>query len=104
VQFQLTRTITDGALSFVEPVQNVKTLTNIKRAGTTLANPADYTISSTGLVTLVSPGTNGQALTWTGEYYNRVRFMMDESQFKKFMNQLWSLGTCELWGSPMNKV
>jgi uncharacterized protein (TIGR02217 family) len=103
-QFQLTRTITDGALSFVEPVQNVKTLTEIRRAGTLLASPADYTIGSTGLVTLVSPGTNGQALTWTGQYYNRVRFMMDEAQVKKFMDKLWNLGTCELWGSPMNKV
>ncbi|HZF19511.1 MAG TPA: DUF2460 domain-containing protein [Burkholderiales bacterium] len=103
-QYQLVRTITDGSLSFSERVQNVKTLTNIKRNGSPLATPADYTINSTGLVTLVAAGSAGQSLTWTGQYYNRVRFMMDAAQTKKFMDKLWTFGSCDLWGSPSNKV
>jgi hypothetical protein len=103
-QFQLTRPTTDGSISFVEPVQNVNALTNIKRAGVTLTNPGDYTVSATGLVSFTSPGTNGQALTWTGTYYNRCRFEMDMAEVQRFMDKLWQLKTCDLRGAPGNKV
>jgi hypothetical protein len=54
----------------------VQVLTNIKKAGVVQTNPANYSISATGLVTFTSrPGA--AALTWTGTYYWRVRFDQD---------------------------
>lgn len=99
-QFQLTRDFG----GFTEPVQNVNVLTNIKSNGVALANPADYTINSTGLVTLTSAGTNGHALTWTGTYYWRVVFNEDKLAFRKMFQTLWELKKLPLIGSVMNKV
>lgn len=103
-QFQLTRPTTDGTNTFVEPVQNVNVLTNIKKAAVTLASPADYSVNATGLVTFTSPPGNGLALTWTGTYYNRCRFEMDMADLERFMDKLWQLKTCDLRGAPGNKV
>ncbi|WP_025041030.1 DUF2460 domain-containing protein [Nitrosospira briensis] len=103
-QFQLTRAISAGGNAFVEPVQNVNILTNIKKAGVTQTSPANYSISSTGLVTFVSAPAASASLTWTGTYYYRCRFMMDEGGFDQFMKQLWELKKCEFKGAPGNKV
>ncbi len=99
-QFQLTR----GFGGFAEPVQNVNVLTNIKSNGIALASPADYTINSTGLVTLAAPGTNGHVLTWSGSYYWRVAFQEDKLSFHKMFHQLWELKKLPLVGSVMNRV
>ncbi len=99
-QFQLTRSVG----GFIEPVQNVNAITNVKRNGVALANPADYTNDSAGLITLVSPGTNGHALTWSGTYYWRVRFNEDKLEFGKLFQGLWEVKKLPLVGSVMNKV
>lgn len=99
-QFQLTRSFG----GFAEPVQNVNALTNIKSNGATLANPADYTISATGLVTLAAPGTAGHVLTWTGSYYWRVAFQEDKLSMHKMFQYLWELRKLPLVGSVMNRV
>jgi uncharacterized protein (TIGR02217 family) len=99
-QFQLLRTYG----GFAEPVQNVNALTNIKSNGVTLANPADYTINSTGLVTLAAAGTNGHVLTWTGTYYWRAAFEEDRLAFGKMFQSLWEVKKLALVGSVMNKV
>lgn len=103
-QFQLTRSTTDGTVSFVEPTQNVNVITNVKKNGVLQISPTDYTVSATGLVTFAGPPGGGLALTWTGTYYNRSRFMMDEAAFERFMYQLWALGSCDLLGAPSNKI
>ena len=99
-QFQLLRTYG----GFAEPVQNVNALTSIKSNGVTLATPADYTINSTGMVTLAAAGTNGHVLTWTGTYYWRVAFEDDKLGFGKMFQSLWELKKLPLVGSVMNKV
>lgn len=99
-QFQITRSWG----GFIEPVNNVNVLTNIKSNGVTLGSPADYTISGTGLVTLAAPGTNGHALTWTGSYYWRVAFDEDKLTFHKMFQSLFDLKKLPLIGSVMNKV
>lgn len=98
-QFQLLRAFG----GFSEPVQNVNVLTNIKKNGVTQSSPADYTISSTGLVTFTSPPTTGHALTWTGTYYFRCRFLKDSAELEQFMKRLWQYKKCEIVGSPWNK-
>lgn len=99
-QFQLVRSIG----GFAEPVNNVNVLTNIKSNGVTLTSPTDYTISSTGLVTLASAGTAGHVLTWTGTYYWRVIFDEDRLGFRRLFNTLHDLRNLPLYGSVMDKV
>jgi hypothetical protein len=102
--FQLTRKTTDGSLSFIEPVENVNVVTNVKRNGVALTPVTDYTVGATGIVSTAIAGTNGHALTWTGTYYNRSRFLFDEAQFDRMVAELWELGKCELRGAPGNKI
>lgn len=99
-QFQLLRTFG----GFAEPVHNVNVLTNIKSNGVTLAAPADYSVSATGMVTLTAPGTAGHVLTWTGTYYWRVIFDEDKLPFRKMLQGLWDLKKLPLYGSVQNKV
>lgn len=99
-QFQLLRSFG----GFLEPVQNVNALTNIKSNGSALTNPTHYTIDANGLVTLASAGTNGHVLTWTGTYYWRVAFNEDKLAFGKMFKDLWELKKLPLVGSVMNKV
>jgi hypothetical protein len=49
----------------------------------------DYTISSTGLVTLGQAPVSGAALAWSGSYYRRVRFDTDELDFERFLDRVW---------------
>jgi hypothetical protein len=102
-QFQLARVYGSG-FTFAEPVQNVNAITNVKRNGVALANPADYTVNSSGLITTAVTGTNGHALTWTGSYYYRCRFAQDESEFERFLVDFWQNKRVEFVGSPVNKV
>lgn len=104
-QFQATRTLGYGAgMTFTEPVHNINTLTNVKVNGVIKTLTTDYTVSSTGLITFVNPVTSGQAVTWSGTYYYRCRFLQDSAEFNKFMQDLFEFKKCEFIGSPMNKV
>lgn len=103
-QFQLTRAYGAGGFTFTEPVQNVNTLTNVKVAGVTKTPTTDYTVSSTGMVTFTSAPANGAALTFTGTYYFRVRFLQDVADFEQFLKDLWQLKKLEFVGAPGNKV
>lgn len=103
--FQLARTFGYGSgATFTEPVQNVNAIANVKVAGVVKSTGTDYTVSSTGLVTFVTPPSTGQAVTWSGSFYYRCRFLQDESEFNKFMQDLWELKKLQFVGSPMNKV
>lgn len=89
--FQLNRKLyTSGVLS--ESVYNLNGAPVIKKNGVTLATPADYSVSASGLVTFTSAPAVAAALTWTGAYYWRVRFDQDIADFDNFMSALWSLG------------
>jgi len=101
--FQLTRTIYTGG--FVDPVMNVNTLTNVKVAGVAKTLGVDFTISSTGLVTFTAAPANGAALTWTGTYYYRCRFDMDdEMDFEEFYWQLWTAKKVRVYGGLGVKI
>lgn len=85
--FQLFRTFG----GFTDPVFDLNGAPVIKVAGVTKATPADYSISSTGVVTFTSAPANGAALTWTGAFYWRCSFEDDTIDFGKFMNLLWEV-------------
>lgn len=96
--FQLTRSYG----GFVEPVMNVNGSPAIYVGGVLKTPTTHYTISSTGMVTFVTAPTG--ALTWTGSFYYRVRFLMDGADFNQFMKDLWDLKKLEFVGSTGNKV
>lgn len=96
-KFQLMRSFG----GFIEPVQNVNLLTNIKRAGVVTAA---YTIDANGLVTFTNPPPAGQAITWTGSYYWRCRFLDDSIEPSQFMKDLWELKKLQILGSVVNKI
>lgn len=101
--FQISRTYGD-TFTFNEPVYNINTITNVKVNGVAKSSPADYSVNSTGLITFVTPPANGHAVTWTGTYYFRCRFMQDMSEFNRFMTALWELKKLQLLGSLTNKI
>lgn len=104
-QFQLIRSFGYGAgCTFDEPVHNVNAVSAIKVNGVTKTAGTDYTVSATGLVTLTTAPANALPITWTGSYYYRCRFAQDETEFNKFMYNLFELRSIEFVGSTMNKV
>ncbi len=55
-----------------------------------------YTLGVDGLVTFLTPITPGQVLSWTGDFYYRVRFVQDSADFERFLHQLWALKKIEI--------
>lgn len=102
-QFQLTRTY-GSTFTFAEPVQNVNGTPQIFVNGVLQTVTTNYTLSSTGLVTFVTAPGSGLALTWTGSYYYRCRFLEDKMDFRKIMLGLWSIDKVSFIGSPGNYV
>lgn len=86
--FQLIRKIKAGG--FAEPILNLNGAPIIKVAGATKTAGLHYNISASGLVTFTVGNipSAGQALTWSGAYFFRVRFLYDEMDFEKFLHQL----------------
>ena len=95
-QFQLVRSYG----GFVEPVLAPELTglgaVSIAVNGVVQTLGPHYTLSAGGLVTFTSPPPNGHALTWTGQFYYRVRFLQDSADFERFLHQLWSLKKIEL--------
>lgn len=87
-----------------EPVMNLNGAPAISVAGVLKATPADYSINSLGMVTFVVPPAAAAALTWTGSYYHRCRFMADAIDFDNFLYQLWQLKKLELLGCLGSKI
>ena len=111
--FPLVRTLGSGGFTFNDLVQNVNTITGIYDNGSPVSQGAGagkYTIDAYGNVTFGTAPTTGHALTWTGTFYYRCRFLTDQQDFNKMMAGLWDLngtngsGYLQIAGSPMNKV
>lgn len=80
---------------FLEPVQDFVSAPSVYVAGALKASPADYTILS-GKVTFAAAPAAGAALTWSGQFYKRVRFERDETEFEEFLQDLHSAKRVEL--------
>ncbi len=72
---------------FTEPVYSA-TATNISVDGVTV-DPANYTVSSKGVVTFAVAPANLKALTWTGTFYWLCRFDDDSLTFQEDLKGLW---------------
>jgi uncharacterized protein (TIGR02217 family) len=63
---------------------------SIYKAGALQTVTTHYTLdSATGKVTFVSAPANGNALTWTGTFYRRVRFSSDELNVSRRGARIW---------------
>jgi len=104
VAFQLVRSYGAGGFTFAEPVQNLNgAVTNIKDNGGTV-DPGDYAVGATGIVTFDTAPLAGHTLTWTGNYFYRVRFVKNAQGFNEFMKDLWEAQKVEFIGALGNKV
>lgn len=80
---------------FLEPVQDFVSAPSVYVAGALKASPTDYTISA-GKVTFAAAPASGAALTWVGQFYKRVRFERDETEFEEFLKDLHSAKKVDL--------
>jgi uncharacterized protein (TIGR02217 family) len=94
VAFQLVRQLVSGG--FNEVIQNLNGAPVIKDNGVTKTAGSDYSINSTGLVTFAVAPVTGHALTWTGNFYYRLRFLNDLQEFEEFYYQYWNAKSVEM--------
>lgn len=102
--FQLTRPFGAGGFAFVEPVQNVHVLTNIKKASVALTIPSQVSIDANGFATFATPPANGATLTWSGTYYMRCRMLNDILDMSQIYSGIWENKKLEFVGAPGNRV
>ncbi len=98
--FQLMRSF---GSEFIEPVQNIEAITNVKIAGAVKIAGIDFTVSATGMVTFMIAPAAG-AITWSGTYFYRARFQSDHQDFQRFMHNLWSAKTVNLTASLGTRI
>lgn len=73
-----------------ERVSAVNGTASIYKAGVLQTITTHYTIdTATAKVTFVTAPTAGQALTWTGAFYRRVRFASDSLSVSRRGHQIW---------------
>jgi uncharacterized protein (TIGR02217 family) len=87
--FQLVRDYGAAGFTGRENVYDLNGAASIYVAGVLKTLTTDYSISATGVVTFVGAPAAAAALTWTGSYYWRVRFDLDQAEFNNFLSQLW---------------
>lgn len=96
--FQLTRT--QGELT--EAVENLNGEPMIYVNGN-LQDTSVYSLTDTGLITFTNP-TKDQAISWTGRYYYRCRFVQDGYDFTQLMKDLHECREIEFIGALSNKI
>lgn len=90
-QFQLVAKFGNAtSYALTELIQNLGAAPTIKKAGVTQTVTTHYTISGTGVVTFVTAPAAAEALTWSGSFYYRCRFVDDHLTTTEFMNKLWA--------------
>lgn len=112
--FQLTRTyggVTEAVanvnlatLIAPTPMWSVSDAMPMWSVSDTMPMWSSYTLSPSGLLTFNVPPAAGVPVIWTGNFYYRCRFMVDQADFSKFMDKLWELKKCDLLGSLGTKI
>jgi uncharacterized protein (TIGR02217 family) len=87
--FQLTRALTGGGFSSIDNIYNVDGtqkvyVNNVLKTG----GGTDYTLLN-GVVTFVTAPAGALNVAWSGGYYWRVRFDMDQADFGYFAQNFW---------------
>jgi uncharacterized protein (TIGR02217 family) len=88
-QFQLSRTVTIGSVSFSEPVRGFNGNPTIYVNG--VATTA-FTVGNLGQILFDTPPASGAVLTWTGSFFFLARFEKDELDLSQLMQGIWQEG------------
>lgn len=64
--------------------------------GTLKTLTTDYSVGSTGLITFVSAPASNAVLTWTGNYFRRVRFAQPGISMDRIVSQMWKSASIDL--------
>lgn len=83
--FQVTRTIQVGGISAAEPVLAFNGTPVVTVNGVATA----VTIGTRGKVTFATAPASGAVLAWTGQFFYRCRFEIDELDISQLMSGLW---------------
>ena len=95
-QYQLVRSYGGYAEPVLAPQLTGTGAVTIAVNGVTQTLGTHYTLGVDGMVTFLVPLTAGHALTWSGSFYYRVRFLQDSADFENFLYKLWALKKIEL--------
>jgi uncharacterized protein (TIGR02217 family) len=89
--FQITAKMQNsGGPGASEIIQNFNGTPVIKKATIVQTSPTNYTLGPTGIVTFVTAPAAAAALTWSGSFYYRCRFLADSMDFSEFMARWWT--------------
>jgi uncharacterized protein (TIGR02217 family) len=77
------------------PISAIKQLDAVKVGGVVVGSGLTFDVN-TGKITFAAAPAEGAALTWSGQYYWRVRFADDALELEQFLNQWWQAGKIEL--------
>ena len=90
--FQLSAIYKDASgYGSAEAIQNLNGSPSIYVNGTLKTLTTDYSISGTGVVTFVAAPAAAAAITWTGSFYYRCRFLADELDLSEIWSKAWAL-------------
>ena len=78
------------------PIYDITVAPQIYVNGVLKTYATDYNFNATCVITFTSAPANGAALTWSGPYYRRCRFDMDEAELEQIVSLVWGNGTISL--------
>jgi len=87
---------TPGSFTYTREIYLFATIPAISVNGVLQTITTHYTISTTGLVTFVTPPPNGHALTWSGEFDIPVRFDTDYLPVVMNVNSIANINSISL--------
>lgn len=93
-KFQAVRTMTNGGISFTEPVQGFYGAPVVKVNGVTTA----YTIDPYGVIVFASAPASGHVITYNGNFLFLCRFEDDTLSAAQMVSRLWNVGSFNLQG------
>jgi hypothetical protein len=64
----------------------------------------DYTIDANGVATFAAVPATTDVLDWTGNFYYRCRFDLDQVDLNAFAQGFWDLQQLDIIGAPGNRV
>ena len=90
--FQVAATYKDSTgIGWPEAIQNFNGTPAFYNNGSLQTLTTHYTLSGTGVITYTTAPAAGVALTWTGGFYYRCRFLDDSLSLQEIVSRWWEL-------------
>jgi len=88
---------------FIEPIENPNQIDAVKLNGE-VVDTADYSVSTTGLLTFDVAPDSSAIIEVSFSYYYRCRFETDLTDFTEFATRIYNHEDFQFRGSPVNKL